>query len=124
MSTQTDKIREALERISKVIPSTPEDRYGDGGTLQRAKVLATEALAALSELESQPSELESQPSEPRLTEDEIQQMASSWADHECGIGVERKFKDDEQRDWWYTELGRTMQILKFFRARLTKAAQP
>lgn len=117
MSTQTDKIREALGRISKVIPSTPEDRYGDGGTLQRAKVLATEALAALSELESQPSE-------PRLTEDEIQQMASSWADHECGIGVERKFKDDEQRDWWYTELGRTMQILKFFRARLTKAAQP
>lgn len=42
-----EKIRDVLERISKVQPNNPEDRYGDGGILQRVKVAASEALAEL-----------------------------------------------------------------------------
>jgi hypothetical protein len=50
MNLTTDeaaKVIVALERISKVKPIFPDDRYGDGGVLQRAKTLASETLAIL-----------------------------------------------------------------------------
>lgn len=102
MSTQTDKIREALKGIIEEF----DNRSVIWPINQRIEKRCEAALAALSEIEAQPSE-------PRLTVDQIMGLFDEAVDAVTEPG------DDEDTQHWID----IKDVAIEFRDRLTKAAQ-
>lgn len=110
MSTQTDKIREALEKRKSSLDAAL--KYVTPFNIHKANeddyLLVCEALAALSEIEAQPSE-------PRLTVDQAVEFVKKW------IAEMQPDSPIDPDEWNQPEWIKQESIL---RDRLTKVTQP